>query len=93
MVLAKHPLCEACAMRGRVVAATDIDHINNNGDDNREANLMALCHSCHSYKTATEFHHNTPYLYGFGVDGLPITAEDILKNREQLEPCETQPQP
>ena len=56
-----HPLCEECMKNGRYVKATDVDHIiAHRGDEklfrNRD-NWRALCHSCHSKKTAKEDLH------------------------------------
>jgi 5-methylcytosine-specific restriction protein A len=83
MYLAEHPLCVECEREGRAEAATDVDHIVPvTGPDDplfwEESNHAALCHSCHSRKTARENR-------GFGnkaninahssaanVDGLPI---------------------
>lgn len=56
IVLAEEPLCRACAADGRVVAATDVDHVVarvRGGSDDRD-NLQALCHACHSRKTVLE---------------------------------------
>ena len=55
-VLANTPLCPC----GR--PATDVDHITplRNGGTHDVRNLQALCHSCHSRKTARE--------NGFGGD-------------------------
>ena len=56
--LESHPLCEECKKRGRYVAATDVDHIvAHRGDQTLfwdQNNWCALCHSCHSKKTAAE---------------------------------------
>lgn len=50
--LARHPFCDDC---GRV--AVDVHHIldrrQNPGAALRESNCMALCHACHSRRTAT----------------------------------------
>ncbi|MCF5709591.1 HNH endonuclease [Pseudomonas syringae] len=56
--LTKNPLCVSCQMRGSVVVATDVDHVNPHRGDmalfwDRE-NWQSLCHSCHSAKTASE---------------------------------------
>lgn len=56
--LAENPLCVECRKRGRVTTATDVDHIRpHKGNSSlfwHRANWQALCHSCHSRKTATE---------------------------------------
>lgn len=56
--LAKHQLCVACLADGLVVASTDVDHIiPHKGDKDlfwTRSNWQALCHPCHSRKTATE---------------------------------------
>ena len=45
-------------MQGRAVPATDVDHIRpHKGNEDLmwdEENLQALCHACHSRKTAAE---------------------------------------
>ena len=56
MFLRQHPLCADPfnEHKGRPVAATDVDHIvpRARGGTDAFANLQALCHSCHSRKTA-----------------------------------------
>ena len=54
MVLAQQPFCVVCQRAGRVVAATDVDHIVplSAGGTSAADNLQPLCHSCHSKKTA-----------------------------------------
>jgi len=57
--LAEHPLCVACQAKGRVTPATDVDHIQAvTGPDDplfwEPSNHQALCHACHSSKTARE---------------------------------------
>lgn len=69
-VLAEEPLCRWCQARGLVVPATDVDHINNNGDDNRRENLAGMCHSCHSIKTAQDMGKATTR--GCDVNGIPL---------------------
>lgn len=55
MKLAANPLCEAHLKQGRVVPATDVDHVVSREDGGTDDwdNLMSMCHSCHSRKTAT----------------------------------------
>lgn len=56
LVLSRQPLCVECERAGRVVTATEVDHIvplAAGGTDATE-NLQPLCHSCHSRKTANE---------------------------------------
>ena len=54
MILAQQPFCVMCQRAGRVVAATDVDHIVPLAEGGTSAadNLQPLCHSCHSAKTA-----------------------------------------
>jgi 5-methylcytosine-specific restriction protein A len=55
-VLNEEPLCRRCEAKGLTVEATDVDHITpraRGGTDDR-SNLQALCHECHSAKTAKE---------------------------------------
>lgn len=57
-ILAAHPLCVECEKRGIIKLATDVDHIRPHKGDPAlmwdEHNLQALCHACHSRKTARE---------------------------------------
>ena len=59
--LEAHPLCEECLKHGRYVRATDVDHvIAHRGNQELfwdASNWRALCHSCHSKKTAKEDLH------------------------------------
>lgn len=54
--LSEHPLCEDHLARGQYVPATEVDHVialaKGGADD--ATNYRALCHSCHSIKTARE---------------------------------------
>ncbi|MDO5769444.1 MAG: HNH endonuclease [Psychrobacter sp.] len=49
-------LCVACKRTGRLVPATDVDHIipKSQGGTDDPDNLQSLCKSCHRHKTATE---------------------------------------
>lgn len=54
----QHPYCQECLKQGKLTEATDVDHIVPHRGCARllfdEANLQALCHECHSRKTAKE---------------------------------------
>jgi 5-methylcytosine-specific restriction enzyme A len=52
--LAGNPLCVHCAEQGRTEPATDVHHVvaKRNGGSDDDANLLALCHACHSKVTA-----------------------------------------
>lgn len=56
--LVKHPLCLHCEAKGRIVVATDVDHIIPHKGDMTlfwdRSNWQPLCGPCHSGKTATE---------------------------------------
>lgn len=55
MFLRSHPLCADCERQGRVTPATDVHHLvaRRAGGGDEESNLEALCHSCHSKRTAS----------------------------------------
>ena len=69
-VLGAKPLCEHCLQSGRTTAATEVDHIDNNPNNNRIKNLQSLCKPCHSRKTNLDMGHNISW--GVGVDGYPL---------------------
>ena len=54
--IADHPLCQQCKAHGAVTPAQEVHHVVplSQGGTNEEANLMALCTSCHSGITARE---------------------------------------
>lgn len=56
--LQDNPLCVHCEKEGRVVPATDVDHIiPHKGDMNLfwdQSNWQSLCKECHSRKTVKE---------------------------------------
>lgn len=54
--LRKHPLCVECLKKGKLTAATDVDHIVPHRGDRRlfwdTSNWQSLCGTCHKQKTA-----------------------------------------
>ena len=54
--LARHPLCERCEAKGKLVPATVINHRRDHGGDQLlfwdEANHEPLCKACHDEHTA-----------------------------------------
>lgn len=69
-VLDGEPLCRMHFAMGEIVVATDVDHINNDPSDNRMESLQALCHECHSRKTARDMGGNVRM--GCDKDGKPL---------------------
>lgn len=53
-VLAVEPLCRHCRKKGKVRAASCVDHVDGNAMNNDPDNLQPLCSHCHSRKTARE---------------------------------------
>ena len=56
--LKEEPLCRECLKKGKVVAATEVDHIKPHREEKDlffdYDNLQSLCKSCHSVKTNDE---------------------------------------
>ncbi len=53
----RYPLCVECERNNRVTASAEVDHgvpLADGGEKYDEANLQALCKSCHSRKTLRE---------------------------------------
>jgi 5-methylcytosine-specific restriction protein A len=52
----REPLCRSCRGQGKIVAATEVDHIVPKQDGGADAfdNLQPLCKPCHSRKTLGE---------------------------------------
>ncbi len=69
-VLSSEPLCRDCTRMGRIIPATEVDHINSQTADNRPENLAPLCKSCHSHRTACAM-AGVP-VKGCDVDGWPL---------------------
>lgn len=59
--LERNPVCVDCGELGAVEPATDVDHIRPHRGDRGlffdRSNWQALCHRCHSRKTAREVFH------------------------------------
>jgi 5-methylcytosine-specific restriction protein A len=55
-------LCQACAERGLVTRATEVDHIvpKSQGGSDDESNLRALCRACHDEKSRREMAQGRP---------------------------------
>ena len=71
MVIARDQgLCQICLKRGLTVAGTDVDHVNNDGNDNDLTNFMLLCHECHSLKTAQDMGKSVNW--GCDAQGRPL---------------------
>ena len=66
------PLCVMCSARGRISAATEVDHIMPlyKGGTDDDANLQPLCHDCHANKTRADKGHR--HRAQIGSDGYPI---------------------
>ena len=69
-VLDGEPLCRMCKEQGRIVAATDVDHISGDSSDNRMEALQPLCHECHSRKTQADM--GKAVCYGCDSNGWPL---------------------
>ncbi|HEY0200266.1 MAG TPA: HNH endonuclease signature motif containing protein [Burkholderiaceae bacterium] len=69
-ILAGEPLCRMCTARGLTVAATDVDHRDNNPANNDPVNLQPLCHECHSHKTNADMGHAVRL--GCDASGMPL---------------------
>lgn len=68
-VLADEPLCRMCWAVGHTTPATDIDHADNDPTNNADDNLVPLCRSHHSLKTATDMGKRVAL--GCDVSGMP----------------------
>ena len=72
--LAQHPLCEPCKARGRLTAATVVNHrIPHKGDVtlfNDRANWQSTCAPCHDGAIQSE--ERIGYSNEVGADGWPM---------------------
>lgn len=89
--LSRQPLCQACAIEGRVSAATEVDHLfawNQIGDQAFAVNVFqSLCKNCHTVKTGLEqkgvFRHykgHTPTDYELG-DWYAVVSNEATSDR------------
>ena len=59
-VLSEQPLCPQCMDIGHLVAATEVDHVDNDPTNNERGNLRGLCKTHHSQKTMRELRRKSP---------------------------------
>ena len=74
-VLSCEPLCRHCTAEGKTMAATDVDHRDNDPTNNDLVNLQPLCHQHHSLKTAAEMRGLDYMQRGCTPEGLPVDPE------------------
>ena len=87
--LASHPFCEMCG----IGLSSEVDHIkpiNEGGDPWDESNFQALCHSCHSVKTASKDHafgnktsSRDVRPRGCTIDGLPLDKNNEWRRQNE----------
>lgn len=90
-VLIGEPLCRMCKEQGRIVAATDVDHINNDPTDNRMEALQPLCHECHSRKTQAGM--GKAVCYGCDSNGWPLDPAGHWQKSPATDSSEPRPIP
>jgi 5-methylcytosine-specific restriction endonuclease McrA len=77
--LAKDPFCKHCQLRGYLVIATEVDHIEvPNGDpvlQRSPSNFQSLCKQCHGHKTRHQGKQG-PLVIGWDTKGnkIEVTA-------------------
>lgn len=88
-VLSEEPLCRICLEDYDIpTPATDVDHIDNDGDNNSRRNLQPLCHACHSQKTRDDMLNRQRTVLGCDADGYPLDAKhgwNITSNRREVD--------
>ena len=74
MFLDKHRWCRPCAVQGRKVRSSVVDHIRPHRGDRQlffdEKNWQALCKPCHD--TAAKIKDHDGHMPGVSVDGSPV---------------------
>lgn len=76
IVLAEQPLCPMCQRMGKVVPATEVDHIDEDSHNNARENLQGLCHDHHAAKTFAVANGREFRLKGCAPDGTPYSREE-----------------
>ena len=72
-VLRGEPLCRHCTARGLTMAATEVDHRDDDPSNNELINLMPLCKPCHSRKTLRDMGYSVrDASMGCDKDGMPL---------------------
>jgi 5-methylcytosine-specific restriction protein A len=101
-VLQHEPLCLDCKSRERLEPATEVDHvipIEQGGSPFEVSNLMPLCASCHSSKTAREdmpHRRKVPWSGACDINGMPTDPRhpwrrDIDRGGVELPPEASDP--
>lgn len=69
-------LCQACARKGRLTPANEVDHKKPKakGGTDAEDNLEAICSPCHKAKTAAENGRPLRARPEIGADGWPVAS-------------------
>lgn len=79
LVLSEQPLCPECERIGQLVAASDVDHIDNDASNNERSNLVGLCRRHHSEKTARHEHYKRTGVWlpvkGCDIHGMPLDPQ------------------
>ncbi len=52
--LHNEPLCRPCKKQGRIIQATQVDHIDGDCNHNEDSNYQSICKTCHDKKSARE---------------------------------------
>jgi 5-methylcytosine-specific restriction protein A len=91
-VLAEQPLCPECRDQGLLVPASEVDHQDNDPSNNSRDNLVGLCKTHHSQKTAAEMHGHKPKAKGCDVSGMPLDPNHPW-NRGTVAPLMAQKSP
>lgn len=76
LVLREQPICPECERMGQYTAANEVDHIDNDASNNDRSNLIGLCKTHHSQKTARHEHFKRTGQWlpvkGCDINGIPL---------------------